>query len=307
MMNSKIKFLLCLSFWAVGFLSLIEGAQKAKIVMLKGNATVLRFFKKIPVVQGMSINAKDIIKTDKTSSASVELPDGSIANIGPGSRLKMTRFVDKFNKNQRAVQLDLIIGAGKFKVNKLKGNQSFIIKTPTAVAGVRGTEFIIKHRVFRGRPITSLLVKEGRVGVQSRKFAKTSKATIVKAMESSSVSGGGAPSEPVAVSVKEVSSEEESTGTADSTEASEAEESKEAAPEKKAASGSASEKSKASVSSELKSNISSAIKQIVSPVRPRAVKNTQVERIIKQIDTKRIEQILIARPPKTPQNSPKAQ
>ncbi len=286
------------------FIAQLEAAKNARVLSLKGSASVLRFFKKHPVTEGMLINAKDIIKTDKTGSASIELPDGSVANIGPSSRLKMTSFVDKFNKQKKAIQLDLIIGAGKFKVNKLKGGETFLVKTPTAVAGVRGTEFIVKHKIFRGRPFTSLLVKEGRVGVQSRKFAKTSKATVVNAMESSSVSGGGAPSEPVAVSVQEVSAEEQSTGTADSTESSEAEESKDAPAEKKSASSKSSEKPKAALSSELKSNISNAIKQIVSPVRPRAVKNTQVERIIKQIDTKRIERILISRPPKIPQSPP---
>jgi hypothetical protein len=225
--------------------------------------------------------------------------------LGANSKLKMSSYHSKFDKNEREVQLDLIIGAGKFKVKKLRGKESFIVKTPTAVAGVRGTEFIVKHRIRRGRPLTSLLVKKGRISLRSKKFSKRAKPTIVKTMESSSVSGGETPSEPKKVSVAEVKAEEKSTGTSDSSESSSEVEESGGSLETKSESQSSSESSEASVKTELKASISNAIKQIVSPVKPRVVQNTQVERIIKQIDDKRVEKILISRPPSSP-NTPSA-
>jgi len=84
------------------------------------------------------LKENDELKTDAGSSAIIKMDDGSMAKIGPLAKMKMEQLSKSGKDNNTS--LDVSIGKSWNRVNKI-GDSSFNVKTPTAVAGVRGTFF----------------------------------------------------------------------------------------------------------------------------------------------------------------------
>lgn len=192
----------------------VQAAEKASVKYVKGAAHAIRLFKKVPLTNGTELQQKDMLVTKEAASLQVELPDGSFVNVGPSSKLKMAKFLKTTGK-PRSTSLELIKGAGKFKVKKLQKEESFIIKTPVAVAGVRGTEFIVQHQTGKGgKAKSSVSVVSGRVEVKSRSVSPKAKPVSVGKLEQSSVSADAPPSKPIKLTVKQVQAVESSAGVA---------------------------------------------------------------------------------------------
>ncbi len=87
----------------------------------------------------MVVNEGDEIKTSAGSSAIIKMDDGSMVKIGPLAKMK----IEALGKSGRNNKTDIGVSIGKSwqRVNKLSSDSSFNVKTPTAVAGVRGTFF----------------------------------------------------------------------------------------------------------------------------------------------------------------------
>lgn len=87
----------------------------------------------------MVVNEGDEVKTAAGSSAIIKMDDGSMVKIGPLAKMKM----ESMGKDGRHNKTDIGVSIGKSwqRVNKLSADSSFKVKTPTAVAGVRGTFF----------------------------------------------------------------------------------------------------------------------------------------------------------------------
>lgn len=97
------------------------------------------------------ILAQDKIVTRNDQSVKILLEDQSKVVIGPST----TFIIEEVLKtgNQKAI-LRLTYGWIRATVNKLVGkDESFIVKTPTAVMGVRGTEFLVEHNATTQRTL----------------------------------------------------------------------------------------------------------------------------------------------------------
>ena len=111
-------------------------------------------------VQLASAGAKvlwgDVVTTDPGGRARITLDDGSILNIGSDSSL---RIVQHDAANQRT-QVQLAYGRLRASAVRLaRAGSNFEVRTPTAVAGVVGTDFITDFT----NGMTSLHVYEGQV------------------------------------------------------------------------------------------------------------------------------------------------
>jgi len=111
-------------------------------------------------VQLASAGAKvlwgDTIQTDPNGRARVALDDGSILNVGSNSNL---RIVQHDAANQRT-QIQLAYGRLRASAVRLaRPNASFEVRTPTAVAGVVGTDFTTDYT----NDISTVQVAEGSV------------------------------------------------------------------------------------------------------------------------------------------------
>lgn len=83
-----------------------------------------------------------VIKSEKDSRAKIVMADRNVFNISPES--KMT--IQKYDATPGKKTVSLTLEEGKVRVNveqKYDGNkEKFLLKTPTVVAGVRGTQFL---------------------------------------------------------------------------------------------------------------------------------------------------------------------
>jgi len=92
-----------------------------------------------PVVKS-PIQVKDIILTDKDSSAMMVFPDNSMIKLEQNSKLEIKEFL--FKEKSRTAIFSLAVGKMSATVNKFIGdNNVFEVNSPTAIVGVRGTGF----------------------------------------------------------------------------------------------------------------------------------------------------------------------
>ncbi|MDQ7002495.1 MAG: FecR family protein [Ghiorsea sp.] len=85
----------------------------------------------------------DSIITGSRGRVKVMMRDGSKIYIGAKSRISLRQYTMKKDKLFSAT-INMLWGKARFFINKLTTkNASFKVNTPTAVLGVRGTEFIV--------------------------------------------------------------------------------------------------------------------------------------------------------------------
>ena len=133
-----LRLLICV-FLISSFLVLpVHAAAKAgKVVSVKGEVYILSGLKKKALAKvGDTIFVKDKVKTSKTGELVFDNGSAEIT-VGPGSYMKIPA---SSGGETATTKLSMTSGSLKFKVNKLNSRQSFTVKTPSAVAGVRGTE-----------------------------------------------------------------------------------------------------------------------------------------------------------------------
>jgi hypothetical protein len=86
------------------------------------------------------VNWNDLLQTDATGRMRIALDDGSILSMGTNSQLRVIQH------NATTQQSDLQLGYGKLRsqvVRLTRSGSHFEIRTPSAVAGVIGTDFFL--------------------------------------------------------------------------------------------------------------------------------------------------------------------
>ena len=111
---------------------------------------------------GDVIKEKDIIITGSDSFCDVKI-GGSIIRIKAKSKVIISSLLRTNNVEKTSLGLD--IGKMLCKPKKLLKSESFIVKTPTAVAGVRGTKFIVEADKFK---TTRIKVFSGKLKIVKR-------------------------------------------------------------------------------------------------------------------------------------------
>lgn len=82
----------------------------------------------------------DVLRTEGAGRARVQLRDGSILSLGSNSELKVTQH----DPATQQTEVELNYGRVRSRVVQItKPGGKFQIKTPTAVAGVVGTDFVV--------------------------------------------------------------------------------------------------------------------------------------------------------------------
>ncbi len=102
----------------------------------------------------------DVIRTGANSQVTIQISDMAVVKILANSLVEVQAL---FGKDNGAIYAK--DGKVLTKMNKLAKGKSFDVKTPTAVASVRGTEFMAS--VENGN--STVAVKEGKVAVRMRK------------------------------------------------------------------------------------------------------------------------------------------
>jgi len=131
--------------------------EKAFVSFFAGTASIERQGEaSVPVKVQDQVKDGDIIETGERSYVIVQTDDGIVIRFDAGTRVVFKSISDVKNR-----ELNLDRGKVVSSVSKLKKESEYRVKTPTAVASVRGTEFLTEYD--KGKTIVA--VGKGKVSV----------------------------------------------------------------------------------------------------------------------------------------------
>ncbi|MBF0384253.1 MAG: FecR domain-containing protein [Candidatus Omnitrophica bacterium] len=115
--------------------------DRARVLRVTGSVSLERAGEKIAPAAGMVLNDRDRLSTEADSSLEVTYDDGlkNIIRIGSDSNVMLENAIIEKQTNIYLDRGDVIL-----KLEKLEKGSSFKVRTPTAVAGVRGTSFGVR-------------------------------------------------------------------------------------------------------------------------------------------------------------------
>ncbi len=117
-----------------------------QIKVAKGAVHLERSGRKVPAAVGAKVQQGDVLVTGPDGSVGIIFLDASLLSVGPSSVLAIDRFVFDSTTNQGAFETSLKRGklaAVSGKIAK-QSPDAMKVRTPAAVLGVRGTEFLVR-------------------------------------------------------------------------------------------------------------------------------------------------------------------
>ena len=112
----------------------------------KGTAAIERAGQRLPAPVGAKVREGDVVVTGADGSVGITFSDNTLLSIGPDSRLSIDRFA--FDPTTHKGAFEASLGKGTLagvsgKIAK-QSPDAMKVKTPAALLGVRGTEFVIR-------------------------------------------------------------------------------------------------------------------------------------------------------------------
>jgi len=197
-----IMLLSCMTLLNPGNAHAVE--KIGHFTMVSGNVDDIREEHDAPIAAelGMDTYLQDIVRTKHRSRTQLKLIDNSVLNMGANYKLKIKEYVyDEENGIRKAI-LQSLRGTVRLTVAKMGGNADslFEVHTPTAIASVRGTDFIVK---VNSSMETEVIVLEGAVAVRNINPMIKGEVVVLPG-KSTKVKKDSLPSSPVAIPIEMV-------------------------------------------------------------------------------------------------------
>ena len=153
MMSPRIAAML------LGFFVIAPHAKEAaRVTWLVGEATLKRSGSSLPVRVRMDCKLGDTLVLGSASRLELRYPDNTLLRLDENSRLVLA------NRSAGKPEPTLVVGKAWANVKKIgQGGTGFGVRTPTAVAAVRGTVFLVEG----GADSSRVNLYEGKVEVGS--------------------------------------------------------------------------------------------------------------------------------------------
>lgn len=123
------------------------GAENAgHIKVAKGSVQIERSGQRIAAAVGDPVNTGDVVTTGGDGSVGITLLDNSLLSTGPNSALSIDKFAFDSTTHQGGFEASLRKGTLAVVSGKIakQSPDAMKVKTPAAVLGVRGTEFLVR-------------------------------------------------------------------------------------------------------------------------------------------------------------------
>jgi hypothetical protein len=165
------------------------------IASLDGGADIGRGGTWMPAAIGAPINLGDELRTGTPGRLRIVFQDDSVITVGDDSHLVIDQQVFDPRRGTARSLIELLRG----KLNALVSDyyhtagNSYEVKTHTAVAGVRGTEFVMTYDA--DTDVTEVVGLSGHVEVHSM-LDPTAPGVLVTAHEATTVASGRLPTPP---------------------------------------------------------------------------------------------------------------
>jgi hypothetical protein len=203
--------MLVLSLTLLWSFSALAGKKVAVVSMLRGQVDVLTLGKTTPLKEKDSVEDGAVIKTAEKSFVKIIFFDKSQMNIGPNSEMK----IEKFSGDDSGV-IDLVKGKIRSQVTKDylqmgRDKSKLFIKTPNAVMGVRGTDFMISTNgintstvLFEGEIVFNKLEDRGEVNSGNLESIVEKGVRMQPGEFSVMDATRGSPTEPALLNIKQI-------------------------------------------------------------------------------------------------------
>jgi ferric-dicitrate binding protein FerR (iron transport regulator) len=142
-------------------------SQTGRVTYLLGDATVTRGDNSFSARIGTTLEQRDVVRTGPSATMIIQLSQRSTLKLRADTTVRMSDM-----GSEPEVRLD---SGGLFAqvAERLRGR--FEVRTPSVVAGVRGTQFFVAYgRTVEEKPDLWLCVNEGRVEVRVRETGESS-------------------------------------------------------------------------------------------------------------------------------------
>jgi len=129
----------------------VYGEPVGKFIKVEGRVDITRpESPAIEVKAGALVFEKDIVRSKSNSKAEILFTDGNILRLAQNTRVEISEYIN--DSGRRSTVLNLFRGKIQHKVKKLLGSafgndgNRYEVHTPTAVCGVRGTDFFMYYQ-----------------------------------------------------------------------------------------------------------------------------------------------------------------
>ncbi len=145
---NKVSLLLLVA--VLGWLSATavraEDGVIAQVKTVDGDAHVERGGQVVAALPGVWLRSSDVLVTGGNGALGVTFVDNSMMSLGPDSRLSLDVFQFDSTTNDGVFESSLARGTLAVKSGKIvqQTPEAMKIRTPVAVLGVRGTEFVVR-------------------------------------------------------------------------------------------------------------------------------------------------------------------
>ena len=134
---STVLSLVSVAAWAepmYGVLMVVKGSVKVQ------NASKQTTDAKV----GSKVAEGDTVITAADSRAKIVMSDRNVINVNPDTQVQIAKYENDAASGKKNVEMNLLQGKVRNNVEQTYDGEKnkFLIKTPTAVAGVRGTQFL---------------------------------------------------------------------------------------------------------------------------------------------------------------------
>ncbi len=136
-----------------------QQARSCAVAGLQGEAAIERAGQRQPVAVGAILTADDRLVSFREARVEIRCNDGVRINIGADTRLELATLVGP-PQTSRSVIMRLLEGIVRVALPAVRSWRRFEVQTPTAVASVRSTDWIVQAAKDGA---TAVFVVEGQV------------------------------------------------------------------------------------------------------------------------------------------------
>lgn len=139
----SVTFLAVAAFLAAP-VALAEDIGQVKVT--SGAVHIQRGAERLPATVGARVRVSDSVLTGSDGSVGITFTDNTLLSAGPNSVLVLERYA--FNSTTHDGKFDARLDRGSLAVVSGKiakqSPDAMVVKTPSTLLGVRGTEFLVK-------------------------------------------------------------------------------------------------------------------------------------------------------------------
>lgn len=135
-----------LAFAALLVAPLASAADIGQVKVTSGAAHIQRGAERLPATVGARVQVSDTVVTGDDGSVGITFTDNTLLSAGPNSVLVLERYA--FDSTTHEGKFDARLNRGSLAVVSGKiakqSPDAMVVKTPSSLLGVRGTEFLVK-------------------------------------------------------------------------------------------------------------------------------------------------------------------